>query len=113
MYNLNKTIWTKGKFRIIETPDNIYDMADLKGDCFNPECNEGSDPIQLKNEEFRFERDVYEKGVNGYILEIWNPAVGHGWEVVESCFGFVGEYDVIINNHYIVDEFIKATGVSA
>jgi len=109
MYNLNKTIWSKGKFRIIETPDNVYDMDDLKGDCFKPESNPAIDPVQLRNEEQRFERLVYEGGVSGYILEMWNPAVGHGWETVDSCFGFVGEYHSETNRHYIVDEFIKAT----
>jgi hypothetical protein len=106
MYNINKTIWVKGQFRITETPDNIYNMADLKGDCFNPEFNPDIDPVQLRDEEHRFERDIYEKGVNGYLFEKWNPEVGHGWETIGSCFGFIGDYCAETNSHYIVDEFI-------
>ena len=112
MYNLNKTIWEKGIFRIIETPDNAYNMDDLKGDCFEPDANKDIDVQQLKHEECRFERLVYEGGVNGYMLEMWNPSVGHGWEAVDSCFGFVGDYHPEANSHYIVDEFIKTANDS-
>ena len=112
MYNLNKTIWEKGIFRIIETPDNAYDMDDLKGDMFHPDCNVNTDIATLKNSELMFERMVLINGVNGYILEMWNPTIGQGWEIVDSCFGFVGDYHPEANSHYIVDEFIKTANDS-
>jgi hypothetical protein len=48
--------------------------------------------------------------VFGYALEKWNHEVDKGWATLDSCYGFVGDYDENEghkNNHYIVDEFVK------
>lgn len=93
-------------YRIIETEDDDFDIEDLKGDCYNPDVNPDEDPKILSLQEERFERRVYEKGVYGYTLEKWNPSPECGYEVVDSCFGFVGKYDPTNQdyNHCIVDE---------
>jgi len=91
-------------YRITEIPDYIYDMADLKGDCFDPEVNPDRNKIELKIEEEQFENKVYEQGVYGYALEIWNPEIDQGWQHIDSCFGFVGTYED--EKHYIVDVFL-------
>ena len=99
-----RTIWQSNGFRIIEEADLDWDMADLKGDSYNPKVNSDIDPEKLKAEEKRFEALVQSEGVYGYSLEEWNPEVGKGWESDNSCWGFVGQYDEN-SKHYIVQEF--------
>ena len=91
-------------YRIIEIEDDIYDMVDLKGDCFNPEVNKDISEKALKLQELHFEIKVYEVGVFGYALEKWDPAIDRGWGHINSCFGFIGRYED--ENHYIVGEFL-------
>lgn len=45
-------------------------------------------------------------------VEKWNPEIGIGWEHVDSCWGFVGEYrqGVETYDHYIVDELKRQIG---
>ena len=96
-------------YRIIEVDDEFADLESLAGDTFSPEANPDMDATKLMIEQVRFNQDVQDKGVYGYILERWNPSVGVGWETVDSCFGFVGQYNDDDNspeNHYIVDEFV-------
>ena len=85
-------------------------MDNLKGDTYSPQTNPDIDADTLKNEETQFESLVDQVGVFGYVLERWNPNPGHGWEHIDSCWGFVGAYDPNSTNynHYIVDE-MKAT----
>ena len=99
-----------GSYRILEVEDwDVVDLEMLKGDSYNPKVNPDIDPKILAQEERDFELLVEVAGVYGYVLEKWSPEVGEGWMHVESCYGFIGEYnkEVDIYNHYIVDEFLK------
>jgi hypothetical protein len=100
-------------YRILEILDSHADMDSLKGDCFNTKVNSDIDPEKLREEEKHFEEFVEREGVFGYVLEHWNPAVGVGYEHVDSCWGFVGAYTPTEEtfNHYIVDE-LKATATN-
>jgi len=100
------TIWRNGSWRIIQVPDTCYSLKDLKGDTYCPQVNDDIPPEQLAKEERTFEREVEEEGVWGYCLQRWNPEVDRGWEIVDSCFGFVGSFSWGSNNHYIVEEQI-------
>ena len=93
-------------FRITEHLDATYDIKNLKGDCFNAVANPDIDPIELKRQESKFEALVANEGAYGYVLERWNSAPGIGYKHVDSCWGFVGQYDPLSEtfNHYIVDE---------
>lgn len=101
-----RLIYQAGIYRIMELQDEFYEMDDLKGDSYNPKVNNDIDPEKLKAEEKAFEKQVYENGVYGYVLEFWNPEIGIGWEHVDSCYGFVGQYDPKEEkfNHYIIEE---------
>lgn len=102
-----ETIYEEGIYRIIEIADDLYDIDDLCGDMFLPECftdMNGLTAAQIAEKEKKiFIERIENEGVFGYILEKWNPEVGQGWEHVDSCFGFVGLHSD--ENHYIVDEF--------
>lgn len=93
-------------YRIIEIEDHFFNFEDLKGDCFNPKVNTDIDSKKLAKEEREFEDLVNREGVFGYALERWNPSIGIGWEHVDSCYGFVGQYNENQERfkHYIVDE---------
>lgn len=99
-----KTIYRKGNYRIIEVIDDYFDIEHLKGDSFNPEINKDIDSEILKKQELDFERKAELEGIYGYELQLWNPEIDCGWEFVDSCWGFVGQYDETNNPHYIVDE---------
>ena len=110
---MTNVIWSSENemYRIVEIMDNNFDIENLKGDMFNPkyikEMHDSKMTIKrLKQEEKEFEDLVNREGVFGYALEKWNPAPNTGWEHVNSCFGFVGQYspNEEIFNHYIVDE---------
>jgi hypothetical protein len=98
-------IFDSEKYRIMQHPDYDYDMDDLKGECFNPDVNSDINPEQLKAEELKFEKEVLESGVYSYSLE---KAKMGGWDVIDSCCGFVGAYDSDSEryNHYIVGEMM-------
>ena len=103
------------KFRIVEHEDQDVIMEDLKGDCFNPKHNPDVDPEKLKEEEKHFENLVNREGVFGYVLEQWNPEPGKGYEHLDSCWGFVGQFNESEEtfNHYIIEEMknqIKSEG---
>ena len=95
-----------GVWRIVEHFDQDADLENLKGDCFNPKHNPDIDPTKLKQDELEFEDLVNREGAFGYVLEKWNPAPGVGFEHVDSCWGFVGQYSETEEkfNHYIVDD---------
>jgi hypothetical protein len=94
-------------WRVVEHIDTDYDMDDLKGDMFNPkyiaDMGFKGTPDDLRADELEFERTVEEQGVYGYELQRWNAEPDHGWEHVDSCWGFIGAYSAS-NDHYIVDE---------
>lgn len=102
---MDKIIFKQGPYRIVEIQDQYYDIDGLKGDCFCPSTNNDIDLNVLKKQEQDFENNVYNNGVFGYILEKWNPEIGIGYEVINSCYGFIGTH--AIENHYIVSEFLE------
>lgn len=108
--NMSKIVFESGVYRILEILDEFANIDDLKGDCYNPEVNSDISPELLEEQEREFEQKCYDEGVFGYILEKWNPEVGQGWEHVDSCFGFIGNYEN--EGHYIVDELASATYVN-
>lgn len=95
-----------GDYRIIEETDFTWCFENLEGDTYSPDCHPDIPADQLQREQSEFRDLVGREGVYGYVLERWNPEVGKGWEHVDSCWGFVGQYipheDMF--NHYIVDE---------
>lgn len=107
---MTRTIYQVQNYRIVEISDVDFSLDDLKGDCFNPEVNPDIDAAKLRSEELAFERQVESEGVFGYALEVWSDKVGEGWTHVDSCFGFVGQWNRETNNHYIVDELIAQLG---
>jgi len=103
-----KTLYQVENYRIIEIMDDDLNwdrIKDLKGDCYNPEVNKDICPEKLKEEEIAFEEKCWDEGLWGYALERWNPEVGAGWEVLDSCWGFVGRYET--EKHYIFDELYR------
>lgn len=103
-----REIYRQKDFRIVEVVDDMYDLADLKGDMYSMEANPTVSEDILKEQEMEFETRVQEEGVYGYELQRWNPEVGMGWIFEDSCYGFVGQYDPNTDsfNHYIVGEMI-------
>lgn len=99
-----RVIFQKEDYRIIEEPDDSYNMDDLVGDTFN--VVSGIDWRIIAEKKAEFIRFVEEEGVYGYILEKWNPSIDKGWEHVDSCYGFVGQYQEQDEkfNHHIVAE---------
>ena len=98
-----KIIFASKDYIILEVLDNHYNLSDLKGDCYNPIANPFIPIDILAEEERKFENQVNDDGVFGYVLEKWDKNVGKGWIEVDSCYGFVGNYKD--NEHYIVDEY--------
>ena len=99
------------QFRILEHADEYADIENLKGDCYNPKhMLEMHGPEmtleELKRQEAEFEFLVNNEGVYGYVLEQWDPRPGYGYQPVDSCWGFVGQYSDSEDrfNHYIVEE---------
>lgn len=95
-----------GRFRITEHVDQNADFEDLCGDTYNPDCHPEIPREQILKELADFTDLVNREGVYGYVLERWNPEPGKGWEHVDSCWGFVGQYSESedVFNHDIVDE---------
>jgi hypothetical protein len=93
-----RIIFTQGNYRIVEHVDTDTTASEIQGEFLGAQ----------------HQRDFYamveEKGVYGYELDRWNPAVGKGWEHVDSCWGFVGQFCETeeMFNHYIVDEMKRA-----
>lgn len=102
----NRIIFEQGPYRIVEVPDTDFDFENLCGDCYNPTANPDIDPAELKRQKAEFADLVNREGVFGYVLEKWNPEVGKGFEHVNSCWGFVGQYSETKDKfkHYIVEE---------
>lgn len=106
-----RKIWESGNHRIMEYAQDDIELDDLKGDSYNYEASgyTGTREALLK-EEKDFEYEIESEGVYGYVLEKWNPAVDAGWEHVDSCWGFVGQYQEAPDHkyhHYIVAELIE------
>lgn len=110
-----RTIFQSGPYRIIEILDTDYDFDDLCGDIYNPKLNTEISPETLERERLEFLNEVETVGVYGYELQVWDSNIDEGWTHVDSCWGFVGQYDANsrIYNHYFVDELksqIKEVG---
>lgn len=101
-----RIIHEQSNYRIIELADEFAEMENLKGDTYNVEVNSDISPEVIRKQEVEFEQLVNSEGVYGYELQVWNPEVGQGWEHVDSCWGFVGQYSETeeLFNHYIIDE---------
>ena len=104
---MNRVIFQQDNRRIIEVQDLYVYMDDLKGDCYKPEHNPDIDPETLAQQEKDFEEHVDTYGVFSYHVEEWNPEVDKGWEHIDGCTGFVGEFDESEENfnHHIVHEY--------
>jgi hypothetical protein len=94
------------RFRILEHIDECFDFEDLCGDTYKPECHPEIPKAQILAELEQFKDLVEREGVYGYELQRWNPEPGQGYEHMDSCFGFVGQYSESDETfrHYIVDE---------
>ncbi len=101
-----KVIYKNDRFRIVQIEDHNYRLSDILGDCFCPVTNPDIDPKKLVEEKSKFLSLVESAGVFGFELEVWNPGIDQGWIHLDSCWGFVGEYDEKQDqfNHYIVTE---------
>ena len=109
-----RVIHQENNYRITEIPDEHFNLSDLKGECFDASVNTDIHADQLAEEEKTFELLVYSEGVYGYSLEKLAekcPTCGSGdnWEHIDSCWGFVGQYDNKSKkfNHYIVEELVR------
>lgn len=106
-----RTVWSSvnKKFRVVELVDSDTEFFELCGDSFDQLSNPDKCPLVLKKEEDEFRQVVLEEGVYGYELQRWNPEPGAGWEHIDGCWGFIGEYSAESSNrnHYIVPELIK------
>ncbi len=102
-----RTIAQHRGWRITEQLDASWTFSSLEGDSFDPEVNTEMSFEVLKEQQRRFRAQVNNEGVWGYTLERWNPQVGKGWEHVDSCFGFVGQYDSETNPHHVVSEYME------
>ncbi len=102
-----KVIYQKLNYRIIEVTDEVTTLEDLVGDSYNPDANPDIDKETLASDFRKFMRRYDSESCYGYVVEQWNPEIGHGWENIESCFGFLGQYQQGAENydHYIVQEY--------
>ena len=74
--------------RLVIVPDEICSIEDLEGDTYNPKANPDIPEERLKRERAEFAARIEREGVWGLIAQCRGT---HGWETVDSCFGFVGE----------------------
>lgn len=109
---MSRVIKSWNQYRITEIQVTFMSLDDLKGECFDyDKSGYTGTREELREEEKHFEDLVEREGVFGYTLERWNPAVNVGWEHVDSCFGFVGQYSESDSTfkHYIVEELEAST----
>lgn len=104
-----RIIYSTDNYKIIEEPDEITSLKDLKGDIFKSDAHPDFDfhAETLRLEERAFDRKVEEEGVFGYTLEKRCPKCDT-FLSEDSCWGFVGTYDECESSdshHYIVGEF--------
>jgi hypothetical protein len=112
---MKRIIYTSGPYRITEVPDDHTRIDDLLGDYYCPVANPDLDAKQLEIDKKKMINRINEEGVFGYVLEKWNPDIDMGWEHIDSCWGFVGQYqeNALDYDHYIVNELksqIKKVG---
>jgi len=102
-----RIVYQKLNYRIIEIKDEVTTFEYLKGDCFCPIANSDIDKDALASDLRKFERRFNSESIYGYIVQKWNHEIGMGWEEIDSCYGFLGQYQEDAENydHYIVQEF--------
>lgn len=102
----NRIIFKSGPYRIVEIVDESSTIDDLAGDMYCTKANPDIDPEKLYSEYKKFEQLVEQNGAFGYCLEQWIPDIDAGWTHVDSCFGFIGQYNPNDPdyNHEIIDE---------
>lgn len=77
-----------GPVRIRIAPDEICDFDELCGDSYNPIANPDIPASRLARERQQELDRVNRDGVWGMIGEYWD---GDDWQLVDSCWGFVGD----------------------
>lgn len=80
----------KNGYRFYAEEDSHFMIDNIKGELFDPKVHTDIDPDLLKRHERELEERIENEGVWGIVLEKWDPAVGIGWEHIDSCWGFVG-----------------------
>lgn len=110
-----RIILEQGNYRIVEIADETYSFDDLCGDTYKPELHPEIPAEKILEELEHFKDLVNREGVFGYELQVWNPNVNCGWEHVDSCWGFVGQFTPTEEtfNHYIVDELKSQIKIGA
>jgi hypothetical protein len=94
------TLEEMGLVRLRIAPDESADLADLKGDCFDPSANPNIPPTRLKAEERALEERVERDGVWGLISEYRpnpdsNPDNRNSWHCADNCWGFGCDTDAM------------------
>ena len=79
----------ESSLRIRMEPDDVCDMEDLKGDCFNPRVNDDIDPDVLAEQERDFEDAVRQYGVWCLLAE-YKDEDGE-WTTCDSICGLCDE----------------------
>lgn len=103
-----KVIYQKLRFRIIEVIDECTTFEDLIGDCYSPDANPDIDKETLASDLRKFMRRYDSECVYGYELQEWNSEIDGGWTHLDSCYGFLGQYQKNAESydHYIIQEYI-------
>lgn len=91
-----ETAEESGLVRLRVEPDDVCDLDNLLGDCFDPTANPDIKPERLEREKQHEIDRIDRDGVWGVIGEYKSsvcPTCGRGgeWEQADSCWGFVGE----------------------
>lgn len=73
------------RYRVV--PDDDWDMENMKGDMFNPDCVDHISPEQLAEEEKEYEEMLARDGVWGCVVEEKCDHCGV-WSDTDSCWGF-------------------------
>jgi hypothetical protein len=109
---MKRIILQQNNYRIVEIPDDRCPINDLLGDAYCPKTNPDIDAKQLEIDKKKMIQRINDDGVFGYVLEKWNPEVDIGWEHIDSCWGFVGQYqeNALNYDHYIVNELKQQIG---
>lgn len=77
-----------GDVRLRIVADTDVDVADLFGDCFNPDVNTDIPRSKLEREEKAELERANRDGVWGVQAQWFD---GQRWETTDSCYGFIGE----------------------
>ena len=87
IYEAFKALESVQLVRLKIEPDTSWLIADLEGDCFDPDVNTDTKPGKLVIEREAFHRRLEDEGVWGMVAEYSD---GEQWHEVDSVWGFVG-----------------------